>query len=268
MIGIFGGRFTPLHNGHVGAILRASEQVDRLYVVLSYADNDPIHVDSRYKWMKGVFHPYDNIFIVKVERKKILSTKEEWLEDSNNIRNRISSMNDQDILINKVFVGSDDHKDMFQYCYPEAEYIILDALRSDIHISGTEIRSNVFKYWEYLPKLVRKDYSKGIHVSDKKLLNQLTDRFNTVKAKNPWDDLYHIYGSAMIRDIYIQSIITAQHLINVDNAKYDANKIYFTDRVLSPSNEGKELYDLKSKNLDDAIEEVKNIIENINKEEI
>ena len=41
----------------VGAILRAAEQVDKLFVILSYADNDPIEGSIRLRWMKAVFFP-------------------------------------------------------------------------------------------------------------------------------------------------------------------------------------------------------------------
>ena len=50
---------------------------------------------------------------------------------------------------------------MFKICYPEAKIVVLDPLRSDITISGTEIRNNIYSHWEYLPKFVRKDYAKN-----------------------------------------------------------------------------------------------------------
>lgn len=268
IIGIFGGRFTPLHNGHVGAILRAAEHVDNLYVILSYAKSDPIPGEIRLRWMNAVFAPYPNIEIIDVERKKILETVEEWIEDSVNIRERITatilnissfySDPKSNVKINKVFVGSNDHDDMFKICYPEAEIVVLDPLRSDITISGTEIRQNIFKHWEYLPKFVRKDYAKMVVVEDDKLRNQLTDRFSTVKVANIRSIYEDIYGKTVVLQKQINSVIVAKERVECDEAAYNANRVYFTPNVYVFTKPDLVLHTDIS--LDEAIEQVKNLI--------
>jgi HTH-type transcriptional regulator, transcriptional repressor of NAD biosynthesis genes len=267
-VGIFGGRFTPLHNGHVGAILRAAEEVDTLYVILSYAISDPIPGEIRLRWLKAVFSPYPNIIIVDVQRDKILETVGEWVEDSSNIRLKIASLtldmssmygdSGDHVKIDKVFVGSNDHGNMFKICYPEAEVVVLDPLRSDIDISGTEIRQNIYKYWEYLPKFVRKDYAKQVIVLDDKLRNQLTDRFSTVKVEDIRKRYEGIYGPRVVFQPDISSVISAKERIACDEASYNANKVYFVPKAYG----FKPPYlVLKSDiSLDDAIEQVKNLI--------
>lgn len=269
-IGIFGGRFTPLHNGHVGAILRAAEKVDTLYVVLSYAKSDPIPGEIRLRWMNAVFAPYPNIKVIDVERKKILETEEEWINDSVNIRNKIAKYiqqktNEDETLIKakgiqKVFVGSNDHDDMFKICYREAEIVVLDPLRSDITISGTEIRQNIFKYWEYLPKFVRKDYAKMVFVEDDKLRNQLTDRFSTVKVANVRRIYKGIYGNPVVFQPQIHSIIVAKERVACDEAAYNANRVYFTPSAYASAFAEPDLVLRTGVSLDDAIEQVKNLI--------
>lgn len=274
-IGIFGGRFTPLHNGHVGAILRAAEHVDTLYVVLSYANSDPIKGSTRLKWMNAVFSVYKNIVVIDVERQKILETVGEWLDDAYNIRTKITAhmfdissiyRNTADnIKINKVFVGSNDHDDMFKICYPEAEIVILDPLRSDITISGTEIRTNIYRHWEYIPKFVRKDYAKMVSVLDDRLRNQLTDRFSTVKVENVYDAYVDIYGETVVKyDKGISNIIMAKYLLLCDEAAYNANRVYFTPAIYTPEGSdviiSPKLFIGANAPLDEAIELVKNLI--------
>ena len=266
-IGIFGGRFTPLHNGHVGAILRAAEEVETLYVVLSYAVSDPIPGEIRLRWMNSVFSPYSNIVIIDVERKKILETVDEWIEDSINIRSRIASHLDvsssdidsaRNTKVDRVFVGSNDHDDMFKICYPEAEIVVLDPLRSDITISGTEIRKSIYRHWEYLPKFVRKDYAKQVVVTNDNLRNQLTDRFSTVKVNNIRKMYTDTYGHKVCYQPYIASVISAKELIACDEASYNANRIYFTPHAYGFAQP--DLILNIDVSLDDAIESVKNLI--------
>lgn len=260
-IGIFGGRFTPLHNGHVGAILRAAEHVEKLYVILSYSDNDPIKGNIRLKWMNAIFSQYPNIKILDIKRDKILQTVEEWIEDSLNIRKAILNDDNLNVKVDKVFVGSNDHDDMFKICYPVAEIVVLDPLRSDITISGTEIRCNIFSHWEYLPKFVRKDYAKIVVVSDDKLRHQLTDRFSTVKVEDIHKIYLKIYGEDVIKQESINKIINAKYLVACDEAAYNANRVYFVPfswiRYNETEQRSKYLSLINSETLDDAIELVK-----------
>lgn len=269
-IGIFGGRFTPLHNGHVGAILRAAEHVQKLFVILSYADSDPIKGEVRLKWMNAVFSPYPNITILDVKRKKILETVEEWLADAEQIRYYISKaipetfLTAQEVKVNKVFVGSNDHDDMFKRCYPEAEVFVLDPLRSDITISGTQIRGSIYTHWEYLPKFVRKDYAKVVVVSDDKLRNQLTDRFSTVKVEDVYNTYLKIYGRRVLEQESIIKVIKAKMTILCDEAAYNANRVYFVPFswmwFMSEGIEEDTLVLGTKMSLDDAIEQVKDVL--------
>jgi len=77
-IGFMGGKFLPLHMGHIYVIIAASNQVDELYVVLSSSKNRDrelcerdgikyIPADIRLSWLGEALNNLNNVKIVHVE---------------------------------------------------------------------------------------------------------------------------------------------------------------------------------------------------------
>ena len=66
-IGMYGGSFNPLHLGHVNAIIEASNQCEKLYVVLSNT-NDPKEIDhkERLMWLKSITKDMDNVEVFEI----------------------------------------------------------------------------------------------------------------------------------------------------------------------------------------------------------
>ncbi len=64
--------------------------------------------------------------------------------------------------ITKIFSSEPEYTEGFNKYWPNAEHVIIDAERKEVNISATEIRSNPFKYWSYLPSVVRKHYVKKV----------------------------------------------------------------------------------------------------------
>ncbi|WP_194947936.1 adenylyltransferase/cytidyltransferase family protein [Actinomyces trachealis] len=77
-IGLFGGKFSPLHNGHLAAIVEASTRVDQLHVVVItdevwerehlYTNSKAVFFDSRHRarWLRRAFkdHPHVRVHVV------------------------------------------------------------------------------------------------------------------------------------------------------------------------------------------------------------
>lgn len=164
-IGVITGKFAPLHTGHIYAITEAATQVDKLYVVLSFdqkfIDNLPDYLQSkltlkkRMLWLKRTFQNLDHIKVVYIDESNLSSYPhgvKPWCQMVKNI------LAEDDIYqVDKWFSSEPEYTWWIQE-YFNCENIIIDSERLNFNISATEIRSNPYKYWQYLPSIVRKEF--------------------------------------------------------------------------------------------------------------
>lgn len=164
-IGVITGKFAPLHTGHIYAITEAATQVDKLYVVLSFdqkfIDNLPDYLQSkltlkkRMLWLKRTFQNLDHIKVVYVDESNTPSYPEgvkPWCQMVKNI------LAEDDIYQVDKWFSSEPEYTWWIKEYFNCENIIIDSERLNFNISATEIRSNPYKYWQYLPSIVRKEF--------------------------------------------------------------------------------------------------------------
>ncbi len=156
-IGMYGGSFNPMHNGHMECILRAASMCEQLYVVIS-CRNDGIDVDARvkYRWVYTLTSHIGNVKILLLEDKlktKAEYTSEYWEADCKKVREAIGQP------IDVVFCGSDyDNSSFWNICYPESELYIFER----DGLSSTEIRKDIYGHWDWLPMFVRPHYVKKV----------------------------------------------------------------------------------------------------------
>ena len=85
-VGFIGGKFLPLHLGHIYVILEASNRVDELYVILSSSKNRDREIcerdnikympsDVRMSWLGEALNDLGNIKIIHIEDDQIYSTQ-------------------------------------------------------------------------------------------------------------------------------------------------------------------------------------------------
>lgn len=151
-VGMYGGSFNPLHNGHVKCIKKALKQCDELHIIVGDLPNrDEFDISTKISWFRSVFKNYmDRIFLydfIDSSTEKSKYTLDNWIYDAEIIKGLIGKH------IDVVFCGTDYKKKNNPYliCYSDSEIVYFD--RED-NISSTKIRNNFIKYKDDMPKCV------------------------------------------------------------------------------------------------------------------
>ncbi len=148
--GVILGRFMPPHEGHVALVKTASYLVDRLTIVLSASDNDPIPSVYRKKWMEDLF-PKAQVIVVNNGQESLQSDNPDWVKIIRGLHPE---------PIDRV-VGSEEYiVDLAKAL--EAQHFILDPMWMAFPANSADIRQDPFKHWKSLPSYVRPYYQKRL----------------------------------------------------------------------------------------------------------
>lgn len=168
-VGFIGGKFLPLHVGHVYAIVYASTMVDELYVVLSHSEKRDMELCEgtkmkfvpatiRLRWLSKLTKDMSHVKVITIEDDGG-NEDYDWKEGSRAIKQIIGKP------IDYVFSSEPSYQTIFATLYPDAKHVVIDPDRSHVPISATKIRAEgVFQHWDYLPEVVRPYFVKKIVV--------------------------------------------------------------------------------------------------------
>ncbi|MBX2901118.1 MAG: AAA family ATPase [Cyclobacteriaceae bacterium] len=150
------GKFMPLHNGHLALIEFAASHADEVIVSMSYTPHDTIDPLHRFKWINEIFtnrknilpflleDNFDNDLLPLTERTKI------WAGVMRKVYPKID-----------VVVSSEAYGEPFA-ANLQATHLLFDADRKKIPVSASLIREKPFRYWEFIPPVVRPYFVKKI----------------------------------------------------------------------------------------------------------
>lgn len=168
-VGMYGGKFIPLHEGHMYSIARASSQVDKLYVVVSYEEERDkrlceagnfryIPYQLRQQWILTAFRHMPNIEVLAVADSDAEDLQTVWLEGSKRIKEAIPE------TITHIYSSEPSYDEWFKLCYgDDVEHIVLDSIRKQYPISATQLRTEgVFKHWQMIPAIAKPYYTKKV----------------------------------------------------------------------------------------------------------
>lgn len=241
-IGFYGGKFLPLHNGHVYSILHASRLCDELHVFLFYNTyNEEEKIKSsvftqkflipkiRQLALEVEFKSYNNIKTHFIDSSKCFNTQQ---YDDKNIRWDYESKEVINIVgcePNIVFSSEVSYEEYFKKSYPNAEIVLIDKDRSLFHISGTEIRKKgEIACWDFLPQSYRILCAKSIvFFGDKKMKQHIIY------------DLQKLYQTTCLDMINVTLENIKSELLKT---RYNANKIFFINANEDNADSFKDFY--------------------------
>lgn len=157
-VGMYGGSFNPLHNGHIKCINRALSLCQELHIIIGDIPNmDDVPASEKVKWFYAVFSNDKNRIILHTlyddRHAKSEYTIEKWISDSIKIKKMIKKP------IDAVFCGS-DYKNRadnpYLVCYPDQDLVYLD--RDDDGISSSEFKRDVAGHKDWVPEIVYQSY--------------------------------------------------------------------------------------------------------------
>ena len=229
-IGMYGGTFNPMHNGHLECIIKAACMCEKLYIVLSIGNNrDEVDYRVRYRWLYQATKHIGNVEIFTISddcESKQEYTLEASKADSEYVKKHIGEP------IDVVFCGSDYDADSFwNVNYPDSEFYVFE--RNDI--SSTAIREDLYGHWDWLPTFVRPYYVKkvlliGVESSGKSVMTvNLANYYNTNYIEEAGRDLSEKSGTdtLMLDEDFTEILLTQK--LNEMKAVEQSNRVLFCD---------------------------------------
>ena len=293
-IGLFIGKFLPLHRGHIQSIIEASTQVDILYVVRSYRNNKRTIINGKKvkqsdieHWLIEQFKGLDHIKVLTVDESDIPEYPNGWEEWSKLLKSKLHSIIQQytpkcdscdwcwittntcEQINLTVFGGELNDKSNYETYFKPCKYVLIDPLRQRNNIRATQIRQNIYEHWDYLPSIVRQFFVKKILITGVESCGKTTlTRYLAKIFNTSWSEEV---GRDYAKDIYSGN----EKLLNLDDfariaylqreqdfqAYKTANKIVFIDTDATVTNYYCMLYLNKNNSVVRAISD-QNILNN------
>lgn len=147
--GFYGGKFMPMHKGHLYCIDTASNQCDHVTVIMFINGYDELRFNSqngknsdittiqyRTEQVKRICSLYKNVDfkIIDVMDLKLPDGSEDWDAETPLVRRYVPKMD-------YVYSSEPSYGEYFARAYPEATHVIVDAERKRYPISSTMIRA-------------------------------------------------------------------------------------------------------------------------------
>lgn len=242
-VGVVPGKFSPPHRGHLNAILQASTLCERLYVVVSHnflleetlyenSPVEPISLKMKARWLSKELESFDTIEVLMLDETDIPVYPKGWEQWANRLKETVPE--DIDVIFGGEVAYADEGYTKY---FPETKYHMYDVSRTAYPISGTEIRDEPYKHWDYILGSARPYFAKKFLVvgtescAKTSTVEKLAKVFHTSWAREEgryYSEKYMGKNEATfeVRDFY--EIALEQKQVE-DHAIRTANRVTFLD---------------------------------------
>lgn len=226
--GMILGKFMPPHLGHIYLAEFAANYVDKLIIVVGSLKSEPIPGELRYQWMRDLF-PNARVIHLTDENPQYPEEHPDFWQIWKKSLQRILPT-----IPNYVFASEEYGNPLAEIL--GAKFIPVNIDRDIIPVSGTAVREDPFKNWDYLPRCVRPYFTKRICIfgpesTGKSTLSQnLAQHFSTIAV--PEYARTHIEfhkGDIGLDDI---PLIARGQRASEDALARNANRLLFCDTDL------------------------------------
>ncbi|SFN18973.1 HTH-type transcriptional regulator, transcriptional repressor of NAD biosynthesis genes [Izhakiella capsodis] len=244
-VGVVFGKFYPLHTGHIYLIQRACSQVDELHIIMGYDEPRDLQlfknsamsqqptISDRLRWLLQTFKYQKNIHIHSFNEQGMEPYPHGWDVWSEGIS---AFMATKGITADRVYTSEEGDAPQFRR-WLGIDAVVIDPLRSFMNISGTQIRHNPFRYWEYIPTEVKPFFVRTVAIlggessGKSTLVNKLATIFNTTSAWEYGRDYVfsHLGGDEMALQYSDYDKIALGQAQYIDFAVKYANRVAFVD---------------------------------------
>jgi len=148
---MYGGKFMPMHIGHLKCVRQAAEECERVNLILFYNGAQEreimkthkghyLSLNSRIEQIYRVSRLFDNVHPIVIDVSKSINKDgvEDWNLQTSMVYEHCGSLD-------AVYASEPDYGKYFENAYPNAEYVMIDPKRMDINISATDIREMNFE---------------------------------------------------------------------------------------------------------------------------
>ena len=147
-VGMYGGKFLPLHKGHGYCIDVAARECNIVYAILFWGGADEevicrkfscefLSHDERMKHLSAIAGNYSNVVAeqIDISRLRTPDGREDWDAETPLVRRICGGR------IDAVYSSEKSYSEYFSRAYPEAVHRLVDVRRVHFPISGTIIRN-------------------------------------------------------------------------------------------------------------------------------
>ena len=145
--GMYGGKFMPMHKGHLHCLKVAAEMCDYVYLILmlngkqdeqisSEDHRDFLSVESRVKQITRAAMMFPNVtpIVLDLSACRDENGEEDWDKETPIVLGACGKFD-------AVFGSEPSYAEYFERAYPWADYVQVDVNRETVPISATKIRA-------------------------------------------------------------------------------------------------------------------------------